>query len=94
MEMVGEPVELYARHESPEDVPPYQRLIGDATEGDQILFAREDTVEAAWRIVDPVLDHRVPVLPYERGSWGPAKARDFLPEGDCWHDPKAEPVST
>jgi glucose-6-phosphate 1-dehydrogenase len=91
--MVGEPVELYARHESPEVIPPYQRLIGDATEGDQILFAREDTVEAAWRIVDPVLDHQVPVLAYERGTWGPAEAGDLLPEGECWHDPSLGPAS-
>jgi glucose-6-phosphate 1-dehydrogenase len=49
----------------------YERLLEDAIEGDQRLFAREDGVEAAWRIVEPVLDRGSPVLPYARGSWGP-----------------------
>ncbi len=54
---------------------PYDRLIGAALDGDRWLFARQDTVEAAWKIVDPVLGDVVPVHPYARGSWGPGRGR-------------------
>jgi glucose-6-phosphate 1-dehydrogenase len=66
---------------------PYDRLIGAALSGDRYLFAREDTVEAAWRVVQPVLGDVVPVQPYARGSWGPAQADALLPVGEHWHDP-------
>jgi glucose-6-phosphate 1-dehydrogenase len=69
------------------DIRPYDRLIGAALDGDRWLFARQDTVEAAWRIVDPVLGDVVPVHPYARGSWGPKEADRLLPERDTWHDP-------
>ena len=85
--MAGEEVELYAAHHSGTERPPYQRLIGDAADGDQALFAREDTVEAAWRIVDPVLDLPEPPLPYGRGTWGPQAALALLPAGEHWHAP-------
>jgi glucose-6-phosphate 1-dehydrogenase len=68
---------------------PYDRLIGAALSGERYLFARQDTVEAAWRVVQPVLGDVVPVQPYARGSWGPAQADNLLPEGDTWHDPVA-----
>ncbi len=70
-----------------EDMRPYDRLIGAALDGDRWLFARQDTVEAAWRIVDPVLGDAVPVHPYARGSWGPREADRLLPHRDNWHDP-------
>ena len=85
--MVGEAVELFASHQSGTERPPYQRLIGDATRGDQSLFAREDSVEAAWRVVDGVLDGAVPLHEYEPGTWGPPEAASVLRHGDCWHDP-------
>jgi glucose-6-phosphate 1-dehydrogenase len=69
------------------DIRPYDRLIGAALDGDRWLFARQDTVEAAWRIVDPVLGDVVPVHPYARGSWGPKEADRLLPGRDIWHDP-------
>ena len=69
------------------DIRPYDRLIGAALDGDRWLFARQDTVEAAWRIVDPVLGDVVPVHPYARGSWGPKEADRLLPDRDTWHDP-------
>ena len=69
------------------DMLPYDRLIGAALAGERWLFARQDTVEAAWRVVDPVLGDVVPVRPYARGSWGPAAASGLLPEGQSWHDP-------
>jgi glucose-6-phosphate 1-dehydrogenase len=69
------------------DIRPYDRLIGAALDGDRWLFARQDTVEAAWEIVDPVLGDAVPVHPYARGSWGPKEAGRLLPGRDTWHDP-------
>jgi glucose-6-phosphate 1-dehydrogenase len=86
-QLVGEEAELYAGHESGSERPPYQRLIGDAAEGDQLLFAREDTVEAAWRIVDPILDLPQAPLRYRRGTWGPKAALGLLPAGEQWHAP-------
>jgi glucose-6-phosphate 1-dehydrogenase len=68
---------------------PYDRLIGAALSGDRYLFAREDTVEAAWRVVQPVLGDVAPVQPYARGSWGPAQAAALVPDGESWHDPAA-----
>lgn len=87
-EMVGEDVELYASHESGSETPPYQRLIGDASTGDALLFAREDTVEAAWRIVDPVLDLEEPPHRYRPGTWGPRAAEQLLVPGARWHVPR------
>ncbi len=58
---------------------PYDRLIGAALDGDRWLFARQDTVEDAWQVVDPVLGDVVPVHPYARASWGPAEAVRLLP---------------
>jgi glucose-6-phosphate 1-dehydrogenase len=69
------------------DMRPYDRLIGAALEGVHISFARQDAVEAAWRVVDPVLGDVVPVPQYPRGSWGPKEADALLPDGDTWYDP-------
>jgi glucose-6-phosphate 1-dehydrogenase len=64
----------------------YERLLEDAIEGHPALFAREDSVELAWRVVEPVLEHPTPVKIYEPGSWGPPEA-DQLIEGDGgWHE--------
>ncbi|MGI9004897.1 MAG: glucose-6-phosphate dehydrogenase [Streptosporangiaceae bacterium] len=71
------------------DMRPYDRLIGAALSGDRGLFARQDTVEAAWRVVDPVLGDAVPARPYAKGSWGPKEADALLASGDAWHDPEA-----
>jgi glucose-6-phosphate 1-dehydrogenase len=69
------------------DMRPYDRLIGAALDGDRWLFARQDTVEAAWEVVDPVLGDVGPVHPYARGSWGPEEADRLLPARETWHDP-------
>jgi glucose-6-phosphate 1-dehydrogenase len=69
------------------DMRPYDRLIGAALAGQRWLFARQDTVEAAWQVVDPVLGDAVPVHSYAQGSWGPKEADDLLPDGVPWHDP-------
>jgi glucose-6-phosphate 1-dehydrogenase len=66
---------------------PYDRLIGAALGGERYLFARQDTVEAAWRVVQPVLGDVVKVQPYARGSWGPAAADGLVPGGETWSDP-------
>ena len=71
------------------DMRPYDRLIGAALSGERWLFAAEDTVEAAFRVIDPVVGDVVPVHPYARGSWGPAQAAALLPAGETWHDPAA-----
>ena len=74
--------------ESPgSDIRPYDRLIGAALDGDRWLFADQGAVEAAWKIVDPVLGDVTPVHPYARGSWGPGEADRLLPDRDTWHDP-------
>ncbi len=87
-EMTGEPVELLASHHpGPEEMDAYERLLGDAMSGDATLFAREDSVEEAWRIVEPVLGMVVPVHEYEPGTWGPAEAARLAPPGG-WNDPK------
>jgi len=69
------------------DQRPYDQLIGAALNGEQWLFARQDTVEAGWKIVDPVLGDVTPVHPYPRGTWGPAEADRLLRDRDTWHDP-------
>jgi len=79
--------DLYFAQHPGSDQRPYDRLIGDALEGKRSLFARQDTVEAAWKIVDQVLGDVVPVHPYARGTWGPKEADRLLPERDAWHDP-------
>ncbi len=73
--MVGQPIELtLARHHTNDEMDAYERLLGDAMEGDATLFARQDAVEAAWAIVDPLLKDGVEPLHYAPGSWGPAEA--------------------
>jgi glucose-6-phosphate 1-dehydrogenase len=81
------PEDLTFSGESGADQRPYDRLIGAALDGDNWLFASQDTVEAAWKVVDPVLDDVTPVHPYARGSWGPAEADRLLGGRDTWYDP-------
>jgi glucose-6-phosphate 1-dehydrogenase len=88
--MRGEGVELVARHLPLRGAPPYERLLGDALRGDSSLFTRDAAVEAAWRVVDPVLDLPGDIPVYDKGSWGPAEARSVLAGDDDWHDPVAE----
>jgi glucose-6-phosphate 1-dehydrogenase len=81
------PEDLEFAESAADDLRPYDRLIGAALDGQRWLFASEATVEAAWRIVDPVLGDVGPVYPYQRGSWGPDQAARLLPEGVTWYDP-------
>jgi len=89
-QMHGEPVELIARHHSESEKSPYERLLGDAIRGDPSLFTQDACVEAAWRVVDPVLTAALPVLEYEPGTWGPRASIDVVNDGDTWHDPVTE----
>jgi len=82
-----QPEELTFAEHPAGDMRPYDRLIGAALSGDRWLFARQDTVEAAWQVVDPVLGDVTPIHPYPRGSWGPKEADGLLPDHDTWHDP-------
>jgi glucose-6-phosphate 1-dehydrogenase len=89
-DMRGEPVELTARHQSAREMLPYERLLGDAVRGDTSLFTQDDSVESAWRVVDPVLKGGLPVIEYEPGSWGPKESDDIVNGGETWHNPTAE----
>jgi glucose-6-phosphate 1-dehydrogenase len=91
-EMTGESVELIARHQSPDEMVPYERLLGDAMNGDQALFARQDTVEAQWRVVDPILGDATPLHDYDPGTWGPEEADQLTRRAGGWHDPTATAV--
>src|SRR5271155_4563087 len=88
--MDGEPVELVARHRTESEKSPYERLLGDAIRGDPSLFTQDDSVEAAWRVVDPALKAGRPVLEYEPGSWGPLASNSIVDGDDAWHDPQPE----
>jgi len=85
--MAGHPTELFVSQTAGDEMEAYERLIGDAMQGDAALFGRQDEVEAAWAIIDPILGAKTAVNDYAQGSWGP-KAADQLVDSVCgWHDP-------
>jgi glucose-6-phosphate 1-dehydrogenase len=87
-EMGGEAVEMLASHHPQAgEMDAYERLLGDAMAGDATLFAREDYVEEAWRIIDPVLKTNTPVYVYEPGSWGPDEVNQHVSPAGGWHNP-------
>jgi glucose-6-phosphate 1-dehydrogenase len=91
--MKGEAVEMVAsRHPRPEEIDAYERVLGDAMAGDSTLFARQDYVEEAWRIVDPVLKADTPIYQYEKDSWGPAEVDRIVSPPGGWHNPAATDV--
>ncbi len=87
---VGDQRELYLLEEQAQDELPYQRLLGAAMVGDGALFTREDAVEAAWAVVDPVLKKHAKALPYKRHGWGPKESDALIAPDGCWHNPKPE----
>jgi glucose-6-phosphate 1-dehydrogenase len=87
-EFVGDQRELYLVDEHPGGQSPYERLLGDAMAGDGALFSREDAIEAAWAVVDPVLKTHPRARPYKRGSWGPKEADAIIASVGRWYDPK------
>lgn len=87
-EFVGDQRELYLCDERPGEEAPYERLLGNAMSGNGELFTREDVVEAAWTVVDPVLRKHHRTTPYKRGSWGPKQADELIATDDGWHNPR------
>ena len=86
--MIGQQVELLAsRHPGADERDAYERVLGDAMEGDATLFAREDYVEEAWRIVDPVLKADTELYEYEPNTWGPREANDKVVPVGGWQNP-------
>jgi glucose-6-phosphate 1-dehydrogenase len=90
-DFAGDRVELLASHQPDADEPDaYEQLLGDALRGETFRFAREDYVDEAWRIVDPVLKADTPLFPYEPGTWGPREAESLLAP-ERWNDPAPPP---
>ncbi|HEV2326997.1 MAG TPA: glucose-6-phosphate dehydrogenase [Terracidiphilus sp.] len=85
--MIGRDVELDMHRESVEVMPPYERLLGDASRGNTELFSRQDIVEAQWRIVEPVIGNITPVYSYLPGTWGPEEAGQLIADHGPWIDP-------
>jgi glucose-6-phosphate 1-dehydrogenase len=89
-EMVGQSVEILgSRHPLADEMDAYERVLGDALEGDATLFAREDYVEEAWRIVDPVLKANTPIYEYEPRTWGPSEVDQIVSPPGGWNNPTA-----
>ncbi len=90
--MHGEPVELLVTDTAEQGkagrMDAYERLLGDALSGDATLFARQDVVEAAWAIVDPILHGPSPMYEYEPGSWGPVEADRLVANVGGWNIPQ------
>jgi len=86
----GDQVEMIAsRHSRPDEMDAYEKVLGDAMTGNATLFARQDYVEEAWRIVDPVLQAGMPVFEYDCGTWGPSEVEQQLVPPGGWHNPVA-----
>jgi len=92
-EFIGDQRELYLVEEQPGEESPYERLLGDAMAGDGALFTREDAVEAAWAMVEPVLKTHHRTRLYTRGSWGPKEADALIAADGCWNNPKPKDAS-
>ncbi len=93
-EFVGDQREFCLMEGELADDAPYDRLLGDAMAGDNSLFTREDAVEAAWGVVDPVVKRHRPVIPYKSGSWGPKEADTLVAASGGWHNPRLDAART
>jgi len=94
-EMTSEPTELkVVDHPDPEELDAYERLLDDAMDGDPTLFTRQDEVEAAWAVVQPILDASTPIYEYAPGTWGPREADALTAEIGGWHAPSPPSSST
>jgi glucose-6-phosphate 1-dehydrogenase len=87
--MTGDNVELTLMERVGSQMPPYQRLLGDAMRGNSELFGRDDVVDAQWRIVQPIVTNPPPILEYEPGTWGPDAAHALIGADGPWRDPQA-----
>jgi glucose-6-phosphate 1-dehydrogenase len=89
--MIGQQAEMIgSRHPRADEMEAYERILTDAMAGDQTLFAREDYVEEAWRIVDPATRAATPVYEYQPKTWGPAQVQQAVSPLGGWHDPTGE----
>ncbi|MFZ1142728.1 MAG: glucose-6-phosphate dehydrogenase [Candidatus Sulfotelmatobacter sp.] len=88
--MTGSDVELTLTEQAADDMPPYERLLGDAMRGQSELFARQDVVEAQWRAVEPILGNVTPLSEYDPGSWGPDEAQALIAENGPWINPQIQ----
>ncbi|MFZ3323803.1 MAG: glucose-6-phosphate dehydrogenase [Usitatibacter sp.] len=91
---VGDQRELSLADEQPRGEAPYERLLGDAMAGNGALFTREDAVEAAWSVVDPVLSKHSRSIAYRRGSWGPGEADSLISPDGRWRNPGSPDAGT
>jgi len=93
-EMVTDPTELsvFSKPEG-DELDAYERLLGDAMQGETMLFSRQDGVEAAWAVVDPILGTETPLHDYEPGGWGPVDANALAEDVGGWHDPEGDPLT-
>jgi glucose-6-phosphate 1-dehydrogenase len=78
---------LFASPSDPHEMQAYEELLGDAMVGNSVRFARQDYVEEAWRIVDPVLDNKTPIRMYDPGTWGPPEADKLIASDGGWTEP-------
>jgi glucose-6-phosphate 1-dehydrogenase len=92
-EFVGDQRELFLLDDDPLEESPYERLLADALSGDRALFTSEKAIEAAWTVLQPVLTHHGPALPYAPGSWGPRKAGELIAGHGGWHNPQPDSPS-
>jgi glucose-6-phosphate 1-dehydrogenase len=88
VDMTGQAVELVAHENGAADMPPYERLLGDAVRGNNELFALQEGVEAEWRVVDAAVQEPSPLHVYEPGTWGPEDAERFVMGYSPWHAPR------
>ncbi len=86
--MIGDETELFVCRQQGDEMQAYERLIGDAMVGDPSLFARQDGVEASWRVVEPVLRMSTPIHEYEPGTWGPSESHTQIAPFGGWQSPK------
>ena len=88
-DFVGDQHELYLLNDLSNETQPYERLLADAIADDQSLFTHEDSIEAAWSVIQPVLDFSEPVIPYQIGSWGPRESDALIAPHGYWHNPSS-----
>ncbi len=93
-EFIGDQRELSLLNAQPDEQEPYERLLGDALAGEGALFTRENTVEAAWAVVDPILENHERAHTYAPGSWGPREADSLIEPRSRWHNPLPDPAPT
>ena len=87
--MAGERIELVAHHQRPDEMLPYERLLGSGGQRRPDAVRREDAVEESWRIVNPILGNVTPLHQYAPGTWGPPEVDRLLAPDEGWRDPVA-----